>query len=275
MSIAVTSAPALPTGHYGFTGILRSEWTKLWSVRSTIWTLAGTAAVTLGVGLIGTGTTNANWQSMNAAARRTFDPTSLSLHGVIFSQLVFGVLGILVVSGEYRTGTIRATFAATPDRALVLAAKATVFTAVALAAGEILSFAAFLAGQLLLRSPVPHASLGDPGVLRAVAGGGLFLAVLGLFALGLATIIRHTAGAITCYVAALLVLPLLTAALPTVASNAADKFLPATMASTMTSVVQVPGSAPAFAPWTGFAVLCAYVAVTLGAGTWLVTRRDA
>lgn len=275
MSTAVMPTPALPAGHYGFTGAVRSEWTKLWSVRSTAWTLAGTAAATLGAGLIGIGTTNANWQSMNAAARRAFDPTSVSQRGVIFSQMVFGILGILVVSGEYRTGTIRATFAATPDRALMLAAKATVFTAVAVVAGEILSFAAFLVNQSLLRSPVPHVSLSDPGVLRAVAGGGLLLAVLGLFALGLATIIRHTAGAITCYAAALLVLPLLTAALPTAASNAVGKFLPVTMASTMTSVVQVPGSAPTFAPWTGFALLCAYVAVTLGVGTWLVTRRDA
>lgn len=242
------------------------------SVRSTMWTLVAMAVITIGIAVIAGATTSSHWAASSPVDRLSFDPTSLSLRGLLFSQLVIGVLGVLVMSAEYGTGTIRATLAAIPNRPMVLATKAAVFAAVAVVVGQVLSFGAFLVGQSLLTSPAPHATLGQPGVLRAVVGGGLTLAVLGLFALGVATIIRHTAGAITAYVGTLLVLPIVVQAFPSSISQPINKFLPFNISDTMTTVRQGIGQAPSFSPWTGFALLCGYALVALAVGGWLMVR---
>jgi len=185
-----------PPGHYRFIGLARSEWTKLRTVRSTKWTLG--LIVLLGVGLsaIVTAETSAHWSTMGIGSQQSFDPTQSSLIGVAIAQLVIGVLGVLVMSAEYGTGTIRATLAAAPKRPWVLVSKVAVFGTVGLIVSEAVSFLSYFLGQALLRSPAPHTTIGDPGALRAVFGAGLYLALIGLIALGLATIIRHTAGAI-------------------------------------------------------------------------------
>lgn len=273
MTSVLDQQATIPTGRYRFTGLVRSEWTKLWSVRSTTWTLLATAVVTLALSVLGTSQASSSWSTAAAATRRIFDPTSQSLQGVIYSQLVIGVLGVLVVSSEYATGTIRVTLAAAPSRTKVLAAKVVVFVVVAAVVGEALSFAGFFLGQGLLHAPAPHASIGQPEVLRAVAGSGLILAVLGVFALGLATIIRHTAGAITAYVIALLVLPLAIGALPMPTQNAVDEFLPAHIGFTMTSTQTVTDH-PAFPPWGGLALLACYAAAALAVGLLSLRRRD-
>jgi hypothetical protein len=187
----------------------------------------------------------------------------------------------------------------------VLTAKVLVFGAVALVVSEVLTFSAFAVGQALLSAKhavgsstfatqhaqqlgvkIPHdiqgvlsggsASLGQPGVLRAVVGGGLYLAVLGLLALGLATIIRHTAGAISAFVGVVLVLPLIVQALPASLSNAVARYLPANIGLVMFSTHGVPDRVgPAFSPWTGFAILVLYTVVILGIGCWVLVRRDA
>ena len=217
---------------------MAAEWTKLWSVRSTMWTLVATVVAVVGLCALGTGTVN--------PSEIIDDPTRRSLIGIFLGQLIFGVLGVLVMSAEYGTGTIRATLSAVPRRPVVLSAKVVVFGAVAVVVSEILAFTAFAVGQAILSAKhavgssaavaqraqqlgvkVPHdiqaalsssgsASLGQAGVLRAVVGAGLYLAVLGLMALGLATIIRHTAGAISAFVGVVLVLPLIVQALPDV-----------------------------------------------------------
>ena len=191
---ATRAANALPAGRYGLSGLLRSEWTKLRSVRSTMWTLGLTLVIGVGVSVIATASTRANWSSMSPASRTGFDPIGTSLVGVVFGQFTIGILGVLAMSAEYGTGTIRATFAAAPRRPLVLAAKAAVFGLVALVVSEIVAFGSFLVGQALLSAPATHATLSTPGAWRAVVGSGLFLCLIGLFSLGLATIIRHTAG---------------------------------------------------------------------------------
>jgi hypothetical protein len=211
---------------------------------------------------------------MSLADRLTFDPTKITLQGLLFSQLVIGVLGVLVVSAEYGTGTIRATLAATPNRPRVLATKAAVFAAVATVVGQVLAFAAFFVGQALLTSPATHASLSQPGVLRAVIGSGLMVPVLGLLALGIGTIVRHTAGAITTYVAALLVLPLIVEALPSSVADPIMKFLPFRISDVMATVGPV-NTAKAFDPWVGFALLGGYALVALVVGGILMVRRDA
>jgi hypothetical protein len=255
--------------------VLASEWIKIRSVRSTGWSVFAMALITLGVAVIAGLTVTHEWSTFSLPDKLTFDPTAVSLRGLLFSQLVIGVLGVLVISAEYGTVTIRATLSAVPHRPLVLAAKATVFGAIALLAGEVLSFGAFFLGQLTLSSPAPHAVLSQPGVLRAVVGGGLLIPVFGLFALGLGAIVRHTAGGITAYVGAILVLPLIIEALPSSISQPIEKYMPFTIFNAMTSVRHTLDFAPSLSAWTGFAVMCAYAAAALLIGGWLMVRRDA
>jgi ABC-2 type transport system permease protein len=282
-----------PSGRVGLRRAMAAEWTKLWSVRSTTWTLVATVVAVVGLCAVSTGTVS--------PSDIIDDPTRRSLIGIFLGQLIFGVLGVLVMSAEYGTGTIRATLSAVPRRPVVLTAKVLVFGAVAVAVSEILAFSAFAVGQAILSAKhavgvpaaivqraqqlglkIPHnlssgsASLGQPGVLRAVIGAGLYLAVLGLLALGLATIIRHTAGAISGFVGLVLVLPLIVQAMPTSISNAIARYLPANIGLVMFSTHGVPDRiGPAFSPWTGFAILVLYTVVILGIGCWVLVRRDA
>lgn len=299
---AVVETPAvhevsLPPGRVGLGRAIAAEWTKLWTVRSTVWTLVATGAAVVGLSALSTGTVSPN--------EIVGDPTRRSLVGIFLGQLIFGVLGVLVMSAEYGTGTIRATLSAVPRRPVVLAAKILVFGAVAVVVSEILTFAAFGLGQALLSAKhftgppaaltqrahqlglhVPHkiqallgsnsASLSQPGVLRAVVGAGLYLAVLGLLALGIGTVLRHTAGAISAFVAVVIVLPLINQALPTSINHAVARYLPANIGLVMFSARGVPEDiGPAFSPWAGFGLLVLYTVAVLGLGCWLLMRRDA
>jgi ABC-type transport system involved in multi-copper enzyme maturation permease subunit len=238
-----------------------------------MWTLGITVVVGIGISALATAETRAHWATMSLGDRMSFDPTSTSLTALLFCQLAIGVLGVLVMSAEYGTGTIRATFSVAPKRPLVLLAKMAVFGAVALVVAEIVAFLSFLVGQALLSAPATHASLSTPGALRAVVGTGLYLAVIGLFALGLATIIRHTAGAISAFVGLLLVLPIIVQALPNSLQEDIRRFLPLRIGTAMMSVNN--GDAHSFSPWTGFLVLCVYALVVLVIGGIILVRRDA
>lgn len=264
--------PGLPPGHYDMIGLLRSEWTKLRTVRSTMWTLAVTVVVGIGISALATGEVRSHWATMPLPTRLSFDPTRVSLTPLLFCQLAIGVLGVLVMSAEYGTGTIRATFSAAPRRVNVLVAKAVVFAAVTLVVSEVTAFLSFFVGQAMLTAPARHASLSTPGVLRAVAGTGLYLCAIGLFALGLATILRHTAGAISAFVGILLVVPIIVQALPQSIQQAVQRFLPLRIGA----VMMTPSTrmSHAFGAWTGFLVLCVYALVLLIAGAVLLVRRD-
>ncbi len=274
MTTVTLSPTHRSSAHVGRSHLLRSEWTKLRTVRSTWWTLIAMAVVTLGVAAIAGATVSHNWHTFNVIQRATFDPTGITLKGLLFSQLIVGVLGVLVMSAEYGTGTIRSTLAATPRRGRVLAAKAALVGVLSLVAGEVLSFGAFLLGQGLLLSPAPHALLSQPGVLRAVGGGGVVIGLLGLFALGIAAIIRHSAGAITTYVGLLLVVPIILQTLPSSFSQPILKFMPFHISDVMTSVVTA-GQGSSLSPWVGAGVLALYAVVALGIGGYLLIRRDA
>jgi ABC-2 type transport system permease protein len=298
LEVPVRLGSEQPAGRVGLRRAMAAEWTKLWSVRSTMWTLVATGIAVVGLSVLSTST--------RSASDIVDDPTRLSLIGIFLGQLIFGVLGVLVMSAEYGTGTIRATLAAVPRRPVVLAAKVLVFGAVALVISEILTFTAFAIGQAILSArhaagataiisarahqlgvTVPpnvkaaltstgSASLGQAGVLRAVIGAGLYLAVLGLLALGLATIIRHTAGAISAFVGVVLVLPLIVEALPASINDAVARYLPANIGLVMFSTHGVPDDiGSAFSPWTGFALLVLYAVVVLALGCWVLVRRDA
>ncbi|HXW35237.1 MAG TPA: ABC transporter permease [Acidimicrobiales bacterium] len=270
-SIEVHPRTTRPQGHYRLLGELRSEWTKIRSVRSTTWSLIATVLVIIGIGILGCSAVASHYSS---APNPNQDFTSISLLGVLFGQLAIGVLGVLVMSAEYSTGTIRATLSAIPNRPLVLLAKALVYGLLAFVVSELVTFAAFFIGQAILSTGAPHATLGQPGVLRAVIGSGLYLTVLGLLALGLAAIIRHTAGSITAFVGILLIPPLILQAFPMSWRHAVLRYLPAIIGGNMTSTVRETGF-PVFSPWVGLGVLGVYAAVALVVGGVLFTRRDA
>lgn len=258
-------------GRYGFRTVARMEWLKLRTVRSTWWTLLVFAAGMIALAILVLN--HVHWATMPAADRASFDPTNDGFAGLLIGQLAVGVLGVLVITSEFSSGMIRATFAAAPRRPVVLAAKAAVFTAVALAAGEILAFAAFAAGEAVLTAPAPHASLAQPAVLRAVLMAGAYPGLIGLIGLGLGAIIRHTAGAISAVVGVVFVLPLILLPLGTSIQDSAGKFLPMLIAEN--SITAVKPQADALSPLAGFALLCAYAAVALAAGGWALARRDA
>lgn len=264
----------VPPGHYRLGDLIASEWTKLRTVRSTMWTIAITVVLGIGLSALVTGETRAHWSSMNMVSRLTFDPTSLSLVGVFVGQFALGVLGALVLSAEYGTGTIRATFSAAPQRLKVHLAKIVVFGAVALVVAEFVAFTAFFLGQAMLSAPATHATLSTPNALRAVVGCGLYVTVLGLLALGLAAIIRHSAGAISAYVGILLVLPLIVSTLPTSIAEDLRRFLPDRIGANLITTV---GSSPhgSFSPWVGFVLLCVYAIAANVVGAVLLVRRDA
>jgi ABC-2 type transport system permease protein len=257
-------------GRYRFSGVLRSEWTKLRSVRSVRWTLLAVVGATIGMAAAASSAQASGWSHRSLAYRARFDPTNWSL-GLDFCTLAVGVLGALVVTGEFSSGTIRASLAAVPNRRLLLAAKAVVFGGIALLLGEVVTFATFLAVQMTLRSnSVPSATLAQPGVLRAVALSGAFLALLGLLGLGLGTIIRHSAGAVAVYVGIVLVLPGILAAFP----GDSAKFSPEMLLASSVSAVR-PHAHRLPPGWDGFALMGLYTLVALGVGRMLLSRRDA
>jgi ABC-2 type transport system permease protein len=265
--------PAMAPGRVRFTSVVASEWVKLRSVRSTTWSLLVTALLGVGLGAIVTSARASHFGNASPRFQIGFDPTRASLAGVFLAQMAIGVLAVLVVSAEYSTGTIRATFSAAPRRLWVLCAKAIVFSIVAFAVVEAVSFVAFFVGQAILSGKAPTASLSGPGVARAVVSAGLYVLVLGLIALGLATIIRHTAASISTFVGTLFVLPIITSLLPAQLGTDIGRFLPAEIGRTMVSTG--PLDAGQFNPWVGFALLCGYAVVILIVAGALLVRRDA
>jgi hypothetical protein len=253
----------------GFADILRSELCKLRSVRSTYWSLLVAVASNVALGALGAVFIPG---ALSAQEKTTLDVTRLSLAGIHLSQIALGVLGVLVITSEYGTGMIRATLSAVPQRRLVLAAKAIVFAATALVVGIASSFAAWFAFQAFLSDTSLQSAIGDPGVLRAVTGGGLYLTVLGLLGLGLGAIIRVSAGAIAALFGMLFVPPLLLQLLPQSWQATIGPYTPMEAGSQIYIVHPHAASLPA---WTGFGLFSLYAAVALTIGILLINHRDA
>jgi ABC-2 type transport system permease protein len=211
---------------------------------------------------------------MNPFERLRFNPTSQSLGGYFLAQLAVGVLGVLVMSSEYSTGLIRATFGAVPQRRVVLGAKAAVFALVTAGVGIVASFAAFFVGQAILSGKGIEAHLGDPGTVRSIVGAGLYLAVIGLLGLGLGTLIRRTAGGIAALVGLVLILPGVVAALPSAWSNAINPYLPSYAGEAVMGASRMTPD-NLLGPWTGFALFCGYTALVGLVAAVILRRRDA
>jgi hypothetical protein len=261
----IVSQPA--AGHYRLRDVIRSEWTKFMSLRSTRWTLAIFPVAAVALGVVIAAATGAHWPHMSAAGRANWDPTNNILAGLIPGYIVLPALGVLMMSSEYSSGMIRSTLAAVPRRSSILGAKAIVFAGVAFVVCEVVTFAAFFAGQSVMGS-APRAALGQPGVLRALVLSGAFLVLMGLFGLGLGAIIRRSAAAVAVYAAVVLVLPPILHVVP----GKLWTFGPIIILGNSVGAVKIlPGF---LSPWMGFAVMAAYAAVALVVGTFLLAKRD-
>ncbi|MDA8148235.1 MAG: ABC transporter permease [Actinomycetota bacterium] len=263
------TAPARPAT---FGDAVRSEWIKLTSVRSTWITLLVALVLGVGFGTLISYLSGSHHATGGFGHHGIWDPTSVSFRAIVIAQLAIAVLGVLVVTSEYGTGMIRVSLAVTPRRTRFLLSKALVYTAVALVVGEVMAFAAFLAGQAVIGLNAPSTTLGAPDVLRAVIGAGLYLAVIGLLASAIGALVRNTAAGISAIVALLFVLPGVVQALPSSWANPITEFWPTQAGSQVFAVVR---GAHTLAAWSGFGVLVAFTILVLAVADVTLRRRDA
>jgi hypothetical protein len=261
----------------GLTVLIRAEWIKVRSLRSTYLTIALAVLVGLGVGWLALTSTAHAWTTISTRDRAAFDPVADSFSGFQFAELALGALGVLVATNEYTTATISTTLAAAPWRLRVYSAKLAVLTAVALPVCLACTFAAFLLGQGALRS-VPtaavHLGVGDAHVLRSIIGAGLYMTAVTLIGFGVGAALRHSAAALTVmFSLVFLAWPVARAMegfsyLPDrwLLVNAADALV-ATRAPTGPSLARTPSYSMACLEIVTYVVLC------VGLGTWR-SRRD-
>jgi hypothetical protein len=254
---------------------ISSEWLKFRSIRSTLYTLVVTVFLCVGIGALGCFAERQQWPSEHLPEHLAFDAVRTSLFGFFFAEIAIGVIGVLIMSSEYSSGSIRMTLAATPRRLSVLISKACVLFVATLGVGEACAFISFFIGQAILHPVTPSDTLASPGALRAVFLAGMSLALLALLALGLAAMLRHTAGAITVYVSIQLVLLLIVSALPSSWNVHIFKFLPEVLTQSMRAAHSNGVQFTSFSPWISTLVLAAYAIASLIGGGWLLLRRDA
>ena len=251
--------------------VFRSELTKLRSVRSTYWSLFVTLLLIIGIGILVCVIFNARWAHLAPHERADFHPLRANLAGVNFAQLAIGVLGVLVITAEYSTGMIRATFSAVPKRLPVLWAKTIVFAAVAFVLTLPAIFIVFFAGQAILAGQHINISFSHPGVARALVGAALYLTVMGVFGLGLGAILRSTAGGISALAAIVFVLPPIIGLFPASFANSVTPYLPSNAGGAVWTITPDPNT---LHPWAGFAVFCGYAIASIAIGAILMQRRD-
>jgi ABC-2 type transport system permease protein len=275
--MSTIAPPEYELGSGGVTllSVIRAEWIKLRSLRSTWYSLLATVVIVVGLGTLFSALRAHRFSQDGGANGRfsDFDPTLISLRGVFLAQLAIGVLGVLVITGEYSTGMIRSSVAAVPRREPILIAKALVFAVTAFIVTEVAAFTAFLLGQQALTSTHLKASLSTPHAERAILGAGLYLTLIGLLAVGLGFLVRSTAGAIATLFGIVLVFPLLAEALPTPYSTDVSKYLPLNAGTQIMSTRNPDPSQ--LGPWTGLGVVALYAVVALAAGAVMLKRRDA
>jgi ABC-type transport system involved in multi-copper enzyme maturation permease subunit len=253
--------------------VLRSELTKFRSLRSTAYTLATAVVLMIGIGALFSAVTASQYHTFSAADRATFLPVTTSLEGVIFAVVAFGVLGVLVMSGEYSTGMIRASLTAVPRRLPLLWGKLAVFAGVIFPISLIASLISFYLGQALLNSHHLGVSITAPGALRSVIGAALYITVAGMIGVALGALFRNTAAGIATFAGVFFVIPPLANLLPASVSGHVAPYLPSNAGEVLWGGAN--GLNNALAPWTGFALLCGYAVVLIAAAAWRLRRSDA
>jgi ABC-2 type transport system permease protein len=260
------------TGRVTQARVVYSEWTKLHSLRSTRWSLLIGALLTIALPVIFAAVTSSHWGTMGPHERADRHPLDIALAGVNVSQLAIAVLGVLVITGEYSTGMIRASFTAVPKRLPVLWAKTAVFGSVSLLLMVPSVLIAFFASQAILsKHHILQISFSHPGVARSVIGGAVYLMLVGIFALGIGAIVRNTAGGIATFAAIFFVIPPLMNILPTSWNNAISQYLPSEAGRQIFSLTH---GAHSLAPLPGGLLFVGYCALTLAIAAVLLVRRD-
>ncbi len=253
--------------------VVLSEWTKLRTLRSTVLSLLAAVGFLIGFSILVPEVVVHHWPPTDPRDALTFDPVGVSLVGGFFAQLAVGVLGVLIMSGEYATGMIRATLAAVPKRVPVLWAKALVFGVTSLVLTALAAIVAFFIGQAILSSKHIETTFGAPHVARAVLGSALYLAGVGLLGLGLGALLRNTAGAISTLFALLFVVPVVVHFLPASWNDAIAKYLPSNAGQVITNTRHLDPNT--LGPWTGLGVFFLYALVALLLAAVALVRRDA
>src|SRR5689334_7191735 len=274
-TVAAPAAVRTPprTGRVTQARVIRSEWTKLWSLRSTRWSLLAAFIAMAGLGPLVAAVQMGRWTHLDPHERLTYTSLDPAVGGWHLAQLAIGVLGVLVISGEYSTGMIRSSFMAAPKRLPVLWAKMGVFAAVSFALMLVATVISFFAVQAIVTQRHLQHSLGDPGALRVVLGTALFLMVLGVLCVALGALVRNTAGGIALFVFLLFVLPGITAILPSSVADGITPYLPLNAGTTVASVRF--DSSHHLSTWGGFALFAGYAAVAVILAAIVLRRRDA
>jgi ABC-type transport system involved in multi-copper enzyme maturation permease subunit len=252
--------------------VVLSEWTKLHSLRSTRWSLLIATALAIGLPALFAAVTSSHWGSMSPHERADRHPLDIALAGVNVAQLAIAVLGVLVITGEYSTGMIRASFTAVPRRLPVLWGKIGVFAAVTFALtlpAVVVAF--FLSQAILSKHDILQISFSHPGVARSIVGGAGYLVLLGIFALAIGAIVRNTAGGIAAFAALFFVIPPLMNILPSRWNNAISPFLPDAAGRDMFSLTT---GAHDLHPWPGFLLFTGYTVLAVTIAALLLVRRD-
>ncbi|MEI5526349.1 ABC transporter permease [Streptomyces brasiliscabiei] len=251
--------------------VVRSEWTKIRSVASTVWTLSLAGVVTIALGVLISLLSKNEFDNLSRDDRLSFDPTFISFAGMTLGQLAMIVFGVLVVSNEYSTGMIRTSLAAVPQRGTFLFSKIAVATALAFVVGLATSFVTFFLGQAMLGSH--RAEIGDPGVLRAVFGGGLYMTLIAVFSMGVAVMLRSPMLSLG------ILMPfffLISTILGNVgATEKVGRYLPDQAGSKIMQVVTPVDDDTPYGPWGGLAVMALWVVAALLGGYLMLRKRDA
>jgi ABC-2 type transport system permease protein len=257
--------------------VVRSEWTKLWSLRSTRWSLALACIFMLGLGPLAAAIEMGRWNQLSFFERATIDPVAKGVAGWNLAILAIGVLGVMTITGEYATGSIRSTLMAVPKRLPVLWSKIIVYGCVTFVLILVTGLIGYTVSQAIFSAhslgghPI-DVPFGQDSSVRVVFGAVLFVTVTGIFCMALGAILRATAGAIATYVAVMFVIPPFMGIFPQSFQNAVDKWLPLNAGE---GITKVGPQANMFSPWGGFAIFCGYTVILVAIGAYLLKKRDA
>ncbi|MCL8015586.1 ABC transporter permease [Streptomyces sp. AS02] len=253
------------------TQVIRSEWTKIRSVASTMWTLSLAVVITIALGMLIAALSKNEFDDMSRRDQLSFDPTFISFAGMSLGQLAMIVFGVLVVSNEYSTGMIRSSLAAVPQRGTFLFSKIAVATGLSLVVGLATSFVAFFLGQAMLGEH--RAQIGDPGVLRAVIGGGLYMTLIAMFSMGVAAMLRSPMLSLG------ILMPfffLVSNILGNVsATEKIGRYLPDQAGSRIMQVVTPIDDDKPYGPWGGLGIMVLWVIAAIAGGYVTLRKRDA
>ena len=253
--------------------VWRSEWTKFRSLRHLGWTLFSSAGLLIAIGFVSTLLTARDYAGASPEATVGFEPVGTALAGVSFAQLATGALGVLLITGEYSSGTIGPSLTAVPSRLPVLWAKLAVILSMVLTVSCGAALVAFFTGQVLLSGNDLGVSLTAPGALRAVVGSGVSMSLTAVIGLGVGVLLRNSAAAISVCVGLFFVLPPLVSALPSSIGSPLSRYMPSNAGAAIYGI-DADSSSSSLSPGAGLAVLCCEAALVIGAAAYRLRRGD-